>query len=300
MRKLLSANFARLGRSVWFWLGGLGMLGYTLWELFTLFSWALGPYGGYPSDYLSSRIGDFTLPLFLVMAALCPLYLNTDYHDGAVRNKIVVGHTRAQIYLANFLTLLTAAFLYAAVHVVLSVGAVCFVKAHTWSPEDSAAVLLPCLPYILGITALFTLLGMLIRSRAVSVAAILLAVGLLWLPQHLFTQLCAAPLQPDWDRVTQTVEPNEAGEMDLVYWQDGKRVEADELELIPNPRYVAEPLRTAYYFLEEALPGGQAFLLCQSLPLERGSPGRLALYSLGVFTLALSGGLLLFRRMDLK
>ncbi|RKJ40077.1 hypothetical protein D7X94_09425 [Acutalibacter sp. 1XD8-33] len=300
MRNLLSANFARLWRCVWFWLGGLGILGYTLWELSEMFSWALGPNGGHPADYLSSRIADFTVPLFLILAALCPLFLNEDYHNGTLRNKIVVGRTRAQVYLANYFALLAAALFYAAVHVALSVGAVCLVKSHIWVWEDTAKALLPCLPYILGITALFTLLGMLVRSRAVSIVAILLAVGLLWLPQHLFRHLCILPAQPDWDKVTQTLEPNEEGDFDLVYWQDGRRVEEDDLEMIPDPRYVDEPLRSLYYFGMEAFPGGQAFLLCQSLPLERGSPGLLAAYSLGLFVLAGGGGLLAFRRMDLK
>lgn len=302
MRQLLSANFARLWRSLWFWLGGLGMLGYSLWEKTALLSWVLGPDSGYQTDYLSNRVADFAVPLLLIMAVLCPLYLNTDYHDGTIRNKVMVGRTRVQVYLANYLTMLAAALMYAAVHVILSFAAVLFVRSHVWVPGDTLEKLLLGLAYILAVTALFTLWSMLVQVRAVSVAAVLMAAGLLWLAQHMFFLLCQSKEVPDFDQITMSETPDENGNFDPIYWKDGQRLREDQLEMIPNPKYVDYPLRGVYLFMLEALPGGQAFLISDSLaPVEGSSTnGMLALYSLGLFALATAAGLAVFRRMDLK
>lgn len=301
MKRLLSANFSRLFKSLWFWLCGAGMLGYSLWQAAGLLSWAVdGPWAGRRGDFVSSRVCDFTVPMLLIMPVLCTLFLNADYHDGTIRNKLVVGYRRRQVYLADFLTVLAAALIYAAAHVLVMLAAGLFIKEQAWESCPWAADLLYSLPYILSVTALFTLLGMLVRLRAVPVIAILLAVAMLWLPQYLHEQLSYPEETVLLDGILMTELPDGEGGFRTAYWRDGEEISEDELEMAPSPAYVEEPRRSVYYFLLETLPGGQAYCLSESLPLERHSIVELALWSLALAGLATGAGLLMFRRADIK
>ena len=55
MSRLLSANFARLFRSVWFWACGLLMLGYSLWQAADMLSWAYSMWSEWSGDFITSR-----------------------------------------------------------------------------------------------------------------------------------------------------------------------------------------------------------------------------------------------------
>ena len=40
----------------------------------------------------------------IVMAAFCSMFIGTEFSDGTMRNKLIVGHRRREIYFTNFLT----------------------------------------------------------------------------------------------------------------------------------------------------------------------------------------------------
>lgn len=304
MRNLLSANFSRLWHSVWFWLCGLGMLGYTLWEISQLYKFrdnALNVWGLEQADFATPRVGDCSLLLLIAMAVLCPLFLNSDYHDGTIRNKLVVGRTRVQVYLANYLTMLAAALLYTLLYEAVTLLVIaCAIPENLWNARAIAMKLAGLLPFILSVAALFTLLGQLVRSRGVTVLSVLLVVLLLWLPRQQFQRLCEPEEVTLLGGAKAFVEVDEKGEPHQFYWRDGQRITEEDLETVPNPRYLAAPLRTVYTFLLNFLPGGQAFQLSESIEVEGGSGPLMAVYGLLLSTLATGLGLLAFRRKDLK
>lgn len=304
MRNLLSANFSRLWHSVWFWLCGLGMLGYTLWEISQLYKFrdnALNVWGLEQADFATPRVGDCSLLLLIAMAVLCPLFLNSDYHDGTIRNKLVVGRTRVQVYLANYLTMLAAALLYTLLYEAVTLLVIaCAIPENLWNARAIAMKLAGLLPFILSVAALFTLLGQLVRSRGVTVLSILLVVLLLWLPRQQFQSLCEPEEVMLLGGAKAFVEVDEKGEPHQFYWRDGQRITEEDLETVPNPRYLAAPLRPVYTFLLNFLPGGQAFQLSESIEVEGGSGPLMAVYGLLLSTLATGLGLLAFRRKDLK
>ena len=52
----------------------------------------------------------FTFAMFIgiVLSTFCGLFLGIEYGDGTIRNKVVVGHKRSSIYLANLITCIAA------------------------------------------------------------------------------------------------------------------------------------------------------------------------------------------------
>lgn len=273
MSRLLSANFARLFRSVWFWACGLLMLGYSLWQAADMLSWAYSMWSEWSGDFITSRAGDFAVPVVIVLPVLSAMFLGAEYHYNTVRNKIIAGYSRWQVYLANLITVTAAGLIYAGVHVLVLVASGFFIRRHVWDMGALTMRLLYCLPFILAVSALSTLLAMLIRLRALPVLAILLSVALLWLPQRLHTELSSSPELVVTDGVEMVVTVDDKGEArEQIYLKDGREITWDDLDRVPNPQYVGEPLRGAYYFIIGALPGGTG-LLSQREPPDGGGGG---------------------------
>lgn len=296
MSKLILADLSRLFRSIWFWACGLLMLLYSLWQAVDLLSWAVnGPWEGQALDYVTCRVGDFTVPMLILLPVLCALFLGADYHNGTMRNKVVPGYTRRQVYLSGFAAMLAAAMIYAAVHVLIVTVCGLFIKSQTWDIGAYGARLLSCLPYILGVAALGTMLAMLISARALPVLAILLSVGLLWLPQYLFEQLSYARQTVSTEYVQTVIDPDGS----VTYMRNGEEIAEEDLDRVLSPRYVPEPRRSVYRFLMESLPGGQAFWLSESIDIDGGAL-YMAACSLTLAAGSTALGLTLFKRKDLK
>ena len=294
MSRLLSANFARLFRSVWFWACGLLMLGYSLWQAADMLSWAYSMWSEWSGDFITSRAGDFAVPVVIVLPVLSAMFLGAEYHYNTVRNKIIAGYSRWQVYLANLITVTAAGLIYAGAHVLVLVASGFFIRMHVWDMGALTLRLLCCLPFMLAVSALSTLLAMLIRLRALPVLVILLSVALLWLPQQLHMRLSNSP-----ELVVTVDDKGEAREE--IYLKDGREITWEDLDRVPNPRYVGEPLRGAYYFIMGALPGGQAFYLSESLPMEEGVGfPEMAACSLTLAAMCTALGLRTFRRKDLR
>ena len=106
MNKLLSANFMRLKKSKIFWCCMIFMVILAL----------IGPVGQYfqAQKYASfepmidGQLFTFAMFIGIVLSTFCGLFLGIEYGDGTIRNKVVVGHKRSSIYLANLITCIAA------------------------------------------------------------------------------------------------------------------------------------------------------------------------------------------------
>lgn len=101
MRKLLSANFIRLKKDEFLWIG----------MIFMLVAGIFFPVMRYMDMRQTQTInnidnGFFGCALFIgiVMAVFCSLFIGTEYSDGTIRNKVIIGQKRVSVYLANFIT----------------------------------------------------------------------------------------------------------------------------------------------------------------------------------------------------
>ena len=130
------------------------------------------------------------VPVLGVMcAAFVSLFIGTEHSDGVMRNMLVVGRARWEIYLANYAVCFvgTAAFL-----VCWFLGGLVGIPLiGVW--QDVNGLLLGCAVLLLcaaSFTGIFCLLSMLCTNRAVAaVIAVLLAVALLMLASVMLNAL---------------------------------------------------------------------------------------------------------------
>ena len=277
MRNLLSAGFMRLWRSKVFWLSCLFLAGATVTAVWTRYSDKVQY--GYVSNLDTAFLG-YALFIAFLIPIVCALFIGVEYADGTVRNKMVCGHGRGNLYLSNLILCSAASLLMctAAVAPGLCVG---LPLLGGFAMGTTRAILFFFGVYALSLawTALFTLLAMLVSSRTISVvAAMLLSLALIFAGAYLEGRLEAVPTIP-----TYTVTVN------------GEIVEG---EGYPNPAYVPEgPVRDIFQFLRDFTPGGQTV---QHVNQQAERPEVLIVYDAVLFVLSTGAGLLLFKRKDLK
>ncbi len=275
MRNLLSANFFRLRKTFLFW--GTLVISFAFGAFMCVTRFQEHQQYGFPVSLDSVFFGwvQFT---GLLMSIFIPLFFGTEYSDGAIRNKIAIGHSRTSIYLANFIASFAAALAFSAAYMLSS--AVVGIPLIGWMTVGTKTVLLCLLGSVLMTAAYcaILMLATMLCSRKASAAVIsMMAVLLLTAAAVSVYGRLKAP--PEISSYSLSIN----GEVE------------DHLE--PNPQYLEGAERAAYEFVYDLLPTGQAD---QYFNLRFEKPGRMMALAAALTVLFTSGGLTLFRRKDLK
>ena len=97
MSRLLVSTFIRMLKKVIFWFFVLCMFAYGVYTALNIASEAR-------IGFVLDRCLFECLPLMgLISAIFTSLFIGSEYSDGTIRNKIIVGHSRIRIYLANLI-----------------------------------------------------------------------------------------------------------------------------------------------------------------------------------------------------
>ena len=242
MRKLLSANFARLGKSKVFWTMEsvcllTGVIFYFLFIINTRNigeSWLL-----HSANYYFFL---FIIYVGIIMGIFTSVFIGTEYSDGTIRNKLSVGHCRRNIYLANLLVVCAAGLLFCIPHIgaaflmgipLAGSGAVAALSAPVWR--------LGCCVLIVGVYAVvFGLIAMVDSNKTRSaIISMVLAFILVLGGMYVYGSL---------------QEPEFTSRM--VMLEDGR---FELQENIPNSKYVRGMVRTVFEWVDVSLPSSVAF-----------------------------------------
>lgn len=271
MHKLLSAGLYRLRKDKTFW--GTLVTVFLISIIVMVFGIRRGNAGS------ATNLDDYYFYLLPALGLFCAfftgLFIGTEYTDGTMRNKIVVGHTRAEIYLSNFIVCLIACEGF--VGAWLAGGLIGIPAMGVW--KSGYAVLLYIVLAVLltaAMTAVFAVVCMSAARRNAAVWTILLFLFLLFIASYLYNHLC---------------EP----EMSSGVMMTANGVQM--MEPSPNPDYIGGTRRIVYQFIVDALPTGQSILINNQ---ELGRPLLSAVSSVVIALLTTFGGVVHFRKKDLK
>ena len=278
MCDLFLAGFNRLWRSRVFQICCLvSLLGNAAVVLSSAYAAMRGVKLGFEQMVFLDDLFFSTAPVLGVMcAAFVSLFIGTEHSDGVMRNMLVVGRARWEIYLANYAVCFvgTAAFL-----VCWFLGGLVGIPiVGAW--RDLNGLLLRCAVLLLcsaSFTGIFCLLSMLCTNRAVAaVLALLLAIGLLMWSSYMLNALN----QPEFQQ-------------GMVMTEAGLQLS----EPTPNPSYVGGMKREVFQFLSDTLPSGQSISVC-SYELNR--PVLSLASSVVIAVLSSAVGMIFFKRKDLR
>lgn len=287
----MSANLDRLKKSRVFWLGNALMAALV----------AVLCVDHYQIMGRKTILDGFFFGYVLIVGFLLPvisgLYLGTEYGDGMFRNKLMVGHTRRAVYLANLLTVFLTALILSLVF--LAAACVMGIPLFGGLKSDWQIVLLfllESIPTMGAFSAIFTLAGHLIQNKAVmAVSSILLALFLFYLALNTETRLRESEylyLMPEGFYTQYTDEEPE----DDVF----EGAAAEERERINNPAYLTGRKRRLHEVFYDLNPFGQALQISDVFAEHPKHLWQMPLYSAFIVLAATGGGLYFFERRDIK
>lgn len=282
MSKLLSANFFRLKRDKIFWIVSAAML---VLSVFFMINNGITAQK-YADQNIENNVTALESCYFNLMpmigfffSVFISLFLGTEYSEGTIRNKLISGHTRTDIYLSNYLTCLAGTeFIY----VLFLIGGLVGIPFFgIWKAPISQIIIYIVIGFFItaSLTAILNMLSMLSTNKAATaVLSIVLAFALMIIASSIYNVLA---------------EPETTVEF-LSMSADGKVEFGDE---IPNPAYVSGLERKIDEWLVQFLPTGQGILAANS---EISQPVLNIVYSIITVVIVNIAGIFAFRKKDLK
>lgn len=281
MKRLLSAECARLFRSRLFWVlegvlfaGGLLFYGFVLINNIRcvgLSNWL----SGNEIPFLLSGV----LPVLLPLAICSSLFVAPLHSDGGIRNMLIVGNRRWQIYIAVSLVITLAGYCFALTLMVASIATGVFctgnpllnrLSSDWWKLPEAGLILL-------SYGAAVTLLTVPDRKRTrnavlcVLLAIVLIALGIIFYSRLQEPELCSR----------------------MVMQEDGSFLLEEN---VPNPNYVGGMSRRILTLLCQILPTANAMSL---LDIQAVWNPWTWLYTISLTAILTLAGIGLFHKKDL-
>lgn len=235
--------------------------------------------GGEWASTVDAELFKYAAFIGILAAELIPLFFGTEYSDGAIRNKLIVGHSRLSIYFANLISGFAACVLCSAAYMLGCV--VLGIPLLGWFTQ-SPALLLTALAGSLLMTAafcaIFTFVTMNVSRKSTSVVICLLGVFAAFIGSIVIHSMLEAPeFISGYELIT-----------------DGQTV---SIPTGPNSNYLTGAKRELYQFIFDLLPSGQSVQYCS---LQLSDPVKLMALSAAVCAVFSAAGIALFRKKDLK
>ena len=280
MIKLLKANLARLWKNKVFWLGFLVLNVFCIIQKIGLIQDTIEVH------YLEETFWIQAYVLGIILSVFISLFIGAEYEYGTIRNKIISGYDRSEIYLANIFACIIAGWIMCMGCLISSllVGVPFLGFFHTALSEillQGICVFALSAAY----TTVYCFFAMVIPNHTVvAVVCILLS----------FAQLFSG-----------IVIGNRLDETEYYYIPDaslgiGEIDDGSHSEWIRNPDYLEGTERRIYEIAFEVIPGGQSLQLSEWYLIEHASYMEMFSASLAWIVLSCGCGMMLFRRKDLR
>ncbi len=276
MSRLLSAGFSRLKRDKVFWISMLVMLIYSV---ICMLNGCRQATSDVMSEYqysLDHYYFNYALSIGLFGGIFTSLFLGTEYSDGVIRNKLVIGHTRFHIYFSNLIINFSATFLMMLVWLIG--GLIGIPTLGLWKMGMGLVIyLLISVLFVAAFSAIFTFIGMICSNKAISaVLCILVFLGFTIFTSMIYNALSQPELSSS-----------------ILVTAEGMQM----TDPTPNPNYVRGVWRDIYQFIIDFLPTGQGI---QMSDLNIAHPVCMGLSSIFITIVVTLGGIVAFNKKDLK
>lgn len=274
MNKLLSADFSRMKRNITFWIICAASLIIHIVNVADsvktnrMIDSALNG-----ESFIKMLFQDVPV-LAIVLSILITLFIGQEYSDATVRNKLIVGHLRKNIYISNYMVSLICSLV---IYIFISLSGIPFIKDAAAKPKEVILYALIGVFSTMALVSIFTMLGMLATKRAISaVSAIVFGIALIFAASIIYNSLA---------------EPEMTSGMEMTI--NGLQI----TEPKPNPFYIGGVQRKVYEFLLQFLPTGQGILLANE---EITHPVLNLIYSAVLAVTVNICGIFTFTKKDIK
>lgn len=220
------------------------------------------------------------LYLMFAMSILIGLFVGTEYSEGTIRNKLIVGHTRENIYLSKLMVCAAADIMIYILYilVVLVLGEI-FINGTTMKASEILFFTLADTAAVLAITALLLVISMSVQNKAAGSICLLTTLIMFFATLTIAQRLSAPEYYDDYVYVDQ-----DTGE---VITEKGEK----------NSHYLTGTKREVYEFLNNFLPASQMYQIAMNIS---DNLGVIAVYDCVLIIITTGTGLIIFKKKNLK
>jgi len=276
MIKLLNAGFTRLRKNKAFWI-------WTIFSICLASCMTLINYSDMKKFGDVIEIGQLMLNyptmIGIIIAIFTSLFLGVEYSDGAIRNKIIIGHKRINIYLSNFIIITATSLFQYIIYliIILSLGAPLFGMGTLPIQTLIVKVLLMC-AVIITYSSICTFIAIECSNKTLTAVINIMSIfTLLIVATYCYSRLGTPP----YIEVAKINDKNSGNY---------------EITQEPNPKYPTEEEKKVYQTLLNVNPAGQTFQVGE----KNDGLEILPVYSLGIIIVSTTLGLVLFEQKNLK
>lgn len=286
MSKLLKSNFARLWKSRIFWLGMLFAAGLSALLVITRYEDIKRYSEIYALQEASLRNADsliFIGGLYLIFAAavFIGVFVGTDYSDGTLRNKLIIGHSRSSIYVSNLIVCTVAGFMILLTYIIMTIllGNL-LLESLTLTFKKFLSLTLMQMAAMIAASGLMVMISMLIHSKSAGSVIILISTIIMLFAAMSISQRLSAPEYYD--------------AYSYIDEDTGKPVIAEKEK---NPHYLTGTKRKVFEFLDDVIPISQ---FAHSASLDSSKLNIALIYDGIILLITTTAGIAVFRRKNLK
>lgn len=286
MSKLLRSNFARLWKSRIFWLGMLFSAGLSVFFILMRYidiEQHQEIYANLDESYKNADNLIFMGGIIIIFAAavFIGIFVGTEYSDGTLRNKLIIGHSRSSIYLSNLIVCTTAGIIMHLTYIITTIllGNL-LLEDSTLTFKKILLLTLMGTAAMIAASSLLVMISMLIHSKSAGAVAILIATMVMFFASMTIFQRLSTP------------EYNDA--YSYIDKDTGKPVVVEKEK---NTNYLTGTKRKVYEFLNDFIPTSQFY---KSALLDSSKLDITLIYDGIIILITTTAGIAVFRRKNLK
>ncbi len=210
------------------------------------------------------------------IAIIISIFIGSEYSCGTIRNKIMMGHNRKSIYLANFVVMSIVTLIYVLLFILVVgfIGIILFGKIDI-SISKILYLILTIILLSIAMAAINVFVAMNVTSRTISSMINIMLVVILFYGCMVVYGILSHP-----ETINQATVTDEG----TVY------------EEVPNSMYFSGNMRTFYQIILNVVPEGQ--VIC--LNADEVDYTYYPLYSIGIILIFTSLGIYLFNKKDIN
>lgn len=283
MSRLLQAGFVRLWKDTFFRIAVIFMMLFGVFRP-TVTYIEMRQYGY--QEAMEDTLFMYVAFMAILVPVFASLFIGTEYNDGTMRNKLIIGHSRTAIYFSNLIVSFTAGLLMCAAYLIADLPVGFWLLGFFQTDDPMILLKFTGCSFVLcfAISSLSTLVSMLRQSRAI--ACVICTLGMFFL-LSIATFIHSGLIVPEYylDYGSYLRSPEDADEED------------EAAPLIYSSNYIGGKRRELYQFLQDFLPGGQTVTLSI---FDTADPGKMSLYSAMITVVSTGAGIYFFRKKDIK
>lgn len=286
MNKLLRANFFRLIKNKIFW----GIIVITLGITSVLLFNTIINNQGETKESIDRLLVMYMYFIGIAMAIFTSLFVGTEYSDGVLRNKIVIGHSRKHIYLADLITSIIVGLCIQLIYMlIVAVIGIPIFGTLQMTIEKFLFVIIDIVFIIITYASIFTCITLLCSDITVSTVSCMILVLMMFIASMALSSTANAM------KYHETYIQTENGEI--------------EVHQKLNPDYPGDLKKNVAKTILYCLPTGQTSQIISQISkkpfqitnyMSDDELKTVFLYSVGVTIVITGVGMYCFKRKDLK